>query len=163
MTTVTKQIHFATKSRRKAAVPGPPPEPQEPAGRTPRVAKLMALAIRFDHLLQEGKVADQSELARLAHVTQPRMTQIMNLLHLAPDIQEEILHLPPVEEGRDPITERDLRPITGIPQWAEQRRTWSRVANPVLANNREKPTIGARPSCPRLASERPCPPPAKTS
>ena len=71
----------------------------------------MALAIRFDGLLREGKVADQSELARLARVTQPRMTQILNLLHLSSSIQEEILHLPQVESGKDPIHERMLRPI----------------------------------------------------
>ena len=35
-------------------------------------------------------------------VTRARMTQIMNLLNLAPDIQEELLLLPPVTEGRDP-------------------------------------------------------------
>ena len=127
MTTVTKQIHFAIKNRRKTAMPGPAPKPSAPAGRTPRVSKLMALAIRFDKLLRDGKVADQSELARLAHVTQPRMTQIMNLLHLAPDIQEEVLHLPAVAEGRDPVTERDLRPITRIKHWRQQRRTWSQV------------------------------------
>ena len=124
MTTVTKQIHFAIKSRRKIAMPGPPPKPSAPAGRTPRVSKLMALAIRFDQLLRDGKVADQSELARLAHVTQPRMTQIMNLLHLAPDIQEAILHLPPVAEGRDPVTERYLRPIARLMDWARQRTMW---------------------------------------
>ena len=127
MTTITKQIHFAIKNRRKTAMPGPAPKPSESAGRTPRVSKLMALAIRFDQLLCDGKVADQSELARLAHVTQPRMTQIMNLLHLAPDIQEEVLHLPAVAEGRDPVTERDLRPITRIKHWRQQRRTWSQV------------------------------------
>ena len=109
MTTITKQIHFAIKNRRKTAMPGPAPESTGPVGRTPRVSKLMALAIRFDQLLRDGKVTDQSELARLAHVTQPRMTQIMNLLHLAPDIQEQLLHLPPVDAGRDPVTERDLR------------------------------------------------------
>lgn len=124
MTTITKQIHFAVKGHRKVAMPGPAPEPSEPAGRIPRVSKLMALAIRFDGLLRDGKIADQSELARLAHVTQPRMTQIMNLLHLAPDIQEEILHLPPVVEGRDPVTERDLRPITRSRDWKRQRRAW---------------------------------------
>jgi hypothetical protein len=126
MTTVTRQVHFATKSRRKRAVPGPPPAPKppKPEGRTPRVAKLMALAIRFDQLLRDGKVADQSELARLAHVTQPRMTQIMNLLHLAPDIQEDILHLPPVVEGSDSITERHLRPIARLADWQAQRRSW---------------------------------------
>ena len=109
-------------------MPGPAPEPSAPAGRTPRVSKLMALAIRFDELLRDGQVADQSELARLAHVTQPRMTQIMNLLHLAPDIQEEILHLPPVVEGCDPITERDLRPIARLQDWRKQRRTWAQLA-----------------------------------
>jgi hypothetical protein len=124
MITVTKQIHFAVHHRRKVAMPGPAPDTRGPEGRVPRVAKLMALAIRFDQLLLEGKVADQSELARLAHVTQPRMTQIMNLLHLAPDIQEEILHLPPVEAGHDPITERDLRPITRMRDWRQQRQAW---------------------------------------
>ena len=125
MTTVTKQIHFAIKGNRKRAIDGPAPEDAEPIGRIPRVAKLMALAIRFDDLLRTGKVRDMSELARLAHVTQPRMTQIMNLLHLAPDIQEELLHLPPIAEGRDPITERHLRMITRQTDWPKQRRTWN--------------------------------------
>lgn len=124
MTTVTRQIHFAMKARRRVAMPGPAPEPVAPAGRIPRVSKLMALAIRFDQLLFEGRVADQSELARLAHVTQPRMTQIMNLLHLAPDIQEEILHLPQIKVGKDLLIERDLRPITRLRDWREQRQYW---------------------------------------
>ena len=128
MTTITKQIHFAIKNRRKTAMPGPAPKPSASVGRTPRVSKLMALAIRFDQLLRDGKVVDQSELARLAHVTQPRMTQLMNLLHLAPDIQEDLLHLPPVAEGRDPVTERDLRPIARLRDWGEQRRVWKRLA-----------------------------------
>ena len=84
----------------------------------------MALAIKFEGLINDGVIADRSEVARLAHVTQPRMTQIMNLLHLAPDIQEEILHLPAVGEGRDPVTERDLRPIACLADWEKQRRAW---------------------------------------
>lgn len=121
MTTVTREIHFAVKGHRKRAVLGPPPGPEQPRGRVPRVARLMALAIRFERLLEDGVVANQSELARLAHVTQPRMTQIMNLLHLAPDIQEAILFLPDVVEGRDPITERDLRAVTAQLDWDRQR------------------------------------------
>jgi len=109
-------------------------------GRIPRVSRLMALAIHLDRLLREGKVRDQSELARLAHVTQPRMTQIMNLLHLAPDIQESILHFPPVADGRDPATERDLRPITRLVSWQEQRQAWARAAQ----------SLPARPFCGRL-------------
>ncbi|MCL4199419.1 MAG: hypothetical protein KJZ69_18150 [Phycisphaerales bacterium] len=124
MTTVTREIHFAVKGNRKCAIAGPAPQKSEPKGRIPRISKLMALAIRFDQLLQDGVVANQSELARLAHVTQPRMTQIMNLLNLAPDIQEEILHLPEVTEGRDPITERDLRSILQMPTWVAQRCAW---------------------------------------
>jgi hypothetical protein len=65
---------------------------------------LMALAIRFEGLLRDGTAADLSELARLAGVTQPRMTQIMNLNHLAPDIQEQLLFLPPVAEWKDRST-----------------------------------------------------------
>ncbi len=124
MTTVTRQIHFAVKGRGKQMLTGPPPIKSLPVGRIPRVSKLMALAIRFDQLLGDGVVANQSELARLAHVTQPRMTQIMNLLNLAPDIQEEILHMPEVTTGRDPITERDLRPILQFVDWCPQRRAW---------------------------------------
>ena len=125
MTTVTRRIHFAVQGHRKRALPGPAPAPADPPSRVPRVSKLMALAIRFDRLLEEGKVASQSELARLAHVTQPRMTQIMNLNHLAPDIQEQILFLPPVIQGRDLITERDLRPLVKLPLWSEQRHQWT--------------------------------------
>ena len=70
----------------------------------------MALAIRFDQLLQDGHVADKAEPARLGHVTRARLTQIMNLLCLAPDIKEAILFLPSTERGRESLTERDLRP-----------------------------------------------------
>jgi len=127
MTTVTRQIHFAVKGNRKRAIAGPAPEKTAPQGRIPRISKLLALAIRFDQLLKDGVVANQSELARLAHVTQPRMTQIMNLLNLAPDIQEEILHLPTVTDGRDPIHERVLRSVIAQHDWNAQRTAWVRI------------------------------------
>ncbi len=125
MTTVTRQLHFVVHGRRKRVLQGPEPVPEMPTGRIPRVSKLMALAIRFDHLLKKGTLSNQSELATLARVTQPRMTQIMNLNHLAPDIQEAILFLPLVVEGRDPVTERDLRIITCESDWRKQRHMWS--------------------------------------
>lgn len=93
-------------------------------GRLPRVTKLMALAIRLDHLIRDGHVADQAELARVSHVSRARLTQIMNLLCLAPDIQEAVLNLPRTIQGRDAVTERDLRPIAGMVSWKEQRRAW---------------------------------------
>jgi hypothetical protein len=88
----------------------------------PRISRLMALAIRFDQLIRDGVVADQAELARLGHVTGARMTQIMNPLNLAPDIQEEILFLPPKERERDCITERDVRPMVAVIDWGRQRQ-----------------------------------------
>ncbi len=97
-------------------------------GRVPRVSRLMALAIKFEGLIKNGIVADQSELARLAHVTQPRMTQIMNLLHLAPDIQEQLLFLPGVTSGRDTIHEKLLRPIAAEAPWRKQRGMWIQIA-----------------------------------
>ena len=84
----------------------------------------MALAIRLDGLVHSGVVTDYAELARLGHVTRARITQIMNLLLLAPDIQEAILFLPRVERGRDPIHLRQLQPIALVPDWRKQRRFW---------------------------------------
>lgn len=91
-------------------------------GRIPRVAKLMALAIRFDQLIRDDVVADYAELARLGQVSRARETQIMNLLNLATDIQERILSMPRVEAGRDPLTERELREVVAEVDWARQRR-----------------------------------------
>lgn len=90
-------------------------------GRIPRIARLMALAIHFDGLIKAGKIKDYAELARVGHVTRARLTQIMNLLNLAPDIQEQLLFLPPVTQGRDSIKEWQLRPIAAIPNWRRQR------------------------------------------
>jgi hypothetical protein len=97
----------------------------------------MALAIRFEGLLRDGVVSGYAELARLGHVTRARVTQVMNLLHLAPDIQEQILFLPRVERGRDPLVLRDLQPIAATADWRKQRRMWAE-----LTAGCERPTPG---------------------
>ena len=107
--------------------------PPLPPGRVPRVARLMALAIRFQQLLRQRVVADYAALARLGHVSRARVTQIMNLLCLAPDLEETLLFLPSTERGRDPIILRDLQPIAAVLDWREQRRLWpqpDRAAGP---------------------------------
>ena len=106
--------------RRKKSAPAP-------TGSIPRVSRLMALAIRYRQLIAEGAVADYANLAALGHVTRARMTQIMGLLNLAPDIQEALLFLPRTLSGRDPITERKLRPVTAELGWCEQRRMWDEI------------------------------------
>jgi len=128
-TRVEFKVHFETSRRgRKRAVLGDRPATPAPRpGRIPRITRLMALAIRFEHLIRDGEVNDLAEIARLGQVTRARVTQIMNLLHLAPDIQEELLLLPRVRTGRNPISERDLRPIAAIPDWRKQRAAWRQI------------------------------------
>lgn len=119
MTTVTRKVDFAVKGKRKSER-----KEEEPLGRVPRISKLMALAIRYEQMLNDGVVQSQTELAELLHVSQPRMTQIVNMLHLSPEIQEEILFLAEVEEGRDAVTERDLRGVVTCLHWDQQRKVW---------------------------------------
>jgi hypothetical protein len=104
----------------------PPPVPVIP-GNVPRVSKLLALAHRFERSLDDEHARDFADLARLGRVTRARITQIMNLLLLAPDIQEDILFLPRTLQGRDPITERHLRPIVAQAAWPAQRRLWQKL------------------------------------
>jgi len=89
----------------------------------PRIARLMALAVRLEGLLREGVIRDYAELARLGRVTRARMTQIMKLLDLAPDIQEQILFLPLIQG----LNERNLRPIASRIDWDEQRRMFQTI------------------------------------
>ena len=98
-----------------------------PLGRVPRVARLMALALRLDELVRTGQVASYSTLATLGHVTRARICQILNLIHLAPDIQEALLFLPPTQRGRDPIILADLMPIAAAIDWRKQRRLWRQL------------------------------------
>jgi hypothetical protein len=84
--------------------------------------------LNFDRLIKEGEIDDQADLARLGSVSRARVTQIMNLLQLTPEIQEALLFLPRTERGRDPIRERHIRPIAAILDWQKQREKWARLA-----------------------------------
>lgn len=89
--------------------PAPAPE------RIPRVARVLALAHHWQGLIRSGAVRDQADLARLVGVSRARVTQVMNLLWLAPGLQDQILHRPPL-----PWTERELRVLALEPLWARQ-------------------------------------------
>ena len=63
----------------------------------------------------------------------------MNLLQLAPEIQEALLFLPRTVKGRDPIREHHVRPIAATLDWRKQRRLWkghqfTQQAAPVASN-----------------------------
>jgi hypothetical protein len=126
--TIEVPVFFRPVGRcaRKAMRPGED-KPSVPPGRVPRVARLMALALRLDELVRTGQVASYSALAALGHVTRARICQILNLLHLAPDIQEALLFLPPTVRGRDAIILADLMPFAAACDWRKQRRLWRKL------------------------------------
>ena len=123
-----------------------PPAPVVP-GSVPRVARLLALAHRYEELVASEAVKDYADLARLMGVSRARVTQVMNLLLLAPDIQEAILDLPRTVRGRDAFFEGDLRPIVSTPEWSKQRRLWREL----LDRAERHPTTGRNS---RTSSER---------
>jgi hypothetical protein len=123
--TLSIPIHLATSTHRTVVREGP--KPARPTGRIARVSRLLALAHHFQHLLDTGVVRTQMELAELTKLTTARISQIMDLLVLAPDIQEEILFLPPVTKGPAPVTERELRPLLKTLVWSEQRERWAAI------------------------------------
>jgi hypothetical protein len=136
--TFTREFHVARRNYgRKQLRDGVAPD--VPVGRVPRIARVMALGIRCDQLIRDGLVADQSELARFGHITTARMTQIVKLLNLAPEIQEQILFLPRTERGRDAVKETDVRPIARTLDWRKQRRMWAALQRRVSRKNSDSP------------------------
>jgi hypothetical protein len=89
------------------------------SGRLPRITRLMALAVRFEQLLRDATVENHADLARLGGVSRARVTQILNLRNLAPAIQEELLFLPAGSRVGH-VPERELRRLTGTPDWGRQ-------------------------------------------
>jgi len=97
-------------------------------GRYPRAAQVLALALQFQEMIDRGEVRDYADLARLGCVSRERISQIMMLVWLAPDIQQAVLRLPPYA-GRAPFSEGALRRIAKIVRWDEQRLEWQRLTD----------------------------------
>jgi hypothetical protein len=110
-----------------SAVPprrGKPKPPKEP--KTPRVVELLRKAVEWQALLESGEAANQAAIARREGITRARVTQVMGLLRLAPEIQQHILSLPDMVR-RPAITERALRPIAQIPQTRDQLHAFQQL------------------------------------
>src|SRR6516162_6619028 len=124
--TIERPVHFRRGGHggRKELKDGPA-APAPPPGRVPRIARLMALAIRLEEQVRTGVVGSYAELAAAGHVTRARISQIMNLVNLAPDIQEALLDLPRTQGGRDAIHLRQLQPIASMLDRRMQRRLWT--------------------------------------
>lgn len=109
-----------TKNQRRRA--GGPKLPDPP--RIPRIARLMALAMKFQQMVDRGEVRDYADLARLGYVSRARITQIMNLLSFAPDIQKDLLFA-----SSDAPAERSLRHVISEIHWTEQRNLWEQLTS----------------------------------
>lgn len=121
-------FHKKRVGKHIAMVEGPPPTaPERPKGRLPRITRYMALAIYYEDLIRQGHVHDYAEIATLGHVTRARVTQIMNLRLLAPDLQERLLLLIRIVGGRDALCLRSLQPIALESDWRKQRECWNKV------------------------------------
>jgi hypothetical protein len=92
---------------------------------------LLALALKFEEMIRSGVVGNYTVLAQLGQVSRSRVTQMTNLLNLAPDIQEEILFLRPEEAERLRISELSVRKLSVILEWGEQRAHWRRLRPPI--------------------------------
>lgn len=127
---VSVDFQFSIKQRgrgaKKRIVEGAAPSDEsKPAlERIPRISRYMALAIHFEDLIRQGVVTDYADLARLGHVTRARVTQIMNLRLLAPEIQEELLLDEKKCDDRSPIQLKSLQSIAMVSSWRTQRKLW---------------------------------------
>jgi hypothetical protein len=73
-------------------------------------------------LIGEGKVRNYRDVAEAGQISRARMSQIMCLSGLAPEIQEELLFLPKTVSGPDRFTEKSLRQIARSIDWDWQRK-----------------------------------------
>ncbi len=107
----------------KAPDDGPAAPPLRPAPpRLPKITRLLVLGHHFERLVRDGIVEDYASLARLTSLSKTRVTQLVNLTLLAPYIQAEILMLDEDTGVRYPTFERQLRELTALSEWNEQRR-----------------------------------------
>jgi hypothetical protein len=126
---VDTHFHKKRDGKRIVLAEGKAPQPKRPPiGRLPRITRYMALAIYYEDLIRKGHVHDYAEIATLGHVTRARVTQIMNLRLLAPNIQEELITQDRVINGRDSLSLRQLQTIALDNDWKSQRQKWRALA-----------------------------------
>lgn len=122
---ITSALHRVQRRHGRHFVAEPP---RGPVQRPARVAIMLALAHKIRAAIDDGKVSDQAEAARRLGCTRARLTQLLDLTKLSPDLQEHVLFLESVN-GAEPLTERQLRPVTKELCWTEQRRLFDQVAS----------------------------------
>lgn len=124
---ITMNIHLSPgRCGHRILRKGKRPKHAKPV-RRPRITRLMALSIKYEHLLSKGLVDSHGELAGLAGADRSVISRIIRLRLLAPDIQEWLLNLPEQVPGKDTVGWTEIRPLTRIVLWEEQRRKLKRL------------------------------------
>jgi hypothetical protein len=107
---------------RKARFVAEEPQPRvEPVRRPAKAAQLLALAHHLREAIESGRLPDGASVARALGFTRARISQILDLTLLAPDIQEAVLGLEAVDGAEPPVNERVLREVLRTASWREQR------------------------------------------
>jgi hypothetical protein len=108
--------------------------PRAPArsDRPAKIARLLAVAHNVDRAIASGACPDLATMAERLKMTRARITQVVGLTFLAPDIQEQVLALRAID-GREPLRERALRPIAALPTWERQRAAWAPLSAAISA------------------------------
>ena len=118
------EIRFSLRTKLR------PPSEQSTSrriGRLPRITEMLALAMYLEDMICRGEAKNYADLARLSLICRERISQIVRLNYLAPDIQVELLYLSPTTSGRFPISETAVRKIANLLSWVDQRREWAGV------------------------------------
>jgi hypothetical protein len=114
-------------NHQKTTSAGSQATPSASSARVPRIARLLALAWRVEGLVRSGTVASYAMAAKLGHVSQARMSQILGLMNLAPDLQEHLLFLQRPARGRQALTLRQVLHVAAALDWHKQRRRWRKL------------------------------------
>jgi hypothetical protein len=124
------------RRERRVVLSMTPPQPKpEPVRRPAKVAQQLALAHHLQAAIDRGAITDRADVARKLGLTRARVTQLLDLLLLAPDIQMAVLQLEAVD-GAEPMAERTLRAVARAGTWVEQRSAWSDCACHALPSRR---------------------------
>lgn len=127
---VKVQLHHAVRQINRAPdTIAPAADPATKRGRLPRITQVLAMALQFQEMIDWGEIRRHSDVARLGCVSRERISQLMVLTWLAPDIQDAILRLPQVPGGRYPVSEGALRKMARLPSWEDQRAQWCSLLN----------------------------------
>lgn len=120
---ITAALHRVQNGHRKVFSVEPA---AGPVRRPARVAVMLALAHYVRSAIDDGRVRNQSDAASRLGYTPARMSQLLDLLLLAPDLQERVLELEAID-GVQPLPERLLRPVLHIARWDQQRLAFPKL------------------------------------